>query len=103
VRNRRLYRYCGYRNFASRVRETGVLGYDSAGIATVCEGDSLHPGQTPQSARKLQHIENPSQIGMDILATHGKPEEYNAHPHTDTERRVAVVQNGIIENYRELR
>jgi len=36
------------------------------------------------------------------LATHGKPEEYNAHPHTDTERRVAVVQNGIIENYREL-
>jgi len=35
------------------------------------------------------------------LATHGKP-EYNAHPHTDTERRVAVVQNGIIENYREL-
>jgi len=73
VRNRRLYRYSsGYRNFASRVRETEY--HDSAGIATVCEGE-IHciRRATPQSARKLQHIENPSQIGIDILAaTHGK-------------------------------
>jgi len=58
----------------------------------------------PQSARKLQHIENPSQIGIGHTAGNSRQAgEYNAHPHTDTERRVAVVQNGIIENYRELR
>jgi len=41
-------------------------GYDSAGIATVCEGDSLHPGKGKlhNLREKLQHIENPSQIGI---------------------------------------
>ena len=83
-------------------------GYDSAGIATVCEGEIQcvrAKGKLHNLREKLQHIENPSQIGIGHTrwATHGKPEEYNAHPHTDTERRVAVVQNGIIENYRELR
>jgi glucosamine--fructose-6-phosphate aminotransferase (isomerizing) len=54
---------------------------------------------------KLEQIENPAQIGIGHTrwATHGKPEEYNAHPHLDTALRIAVVQNGIIENYRELR
>jgi glucosamine--fructose-6-phosphate aminotransferase (isomerizing) len=54
---------------------------------------------------KLEKIENPAQIGIGHTrwATHGKPEEYNAHPHLDTALRIAVVQNGIIENYRELR
>ena len=83
-------------------------GYDSAGIATVGEGEIQcvrAKGKLHNLREKLQHIENPSQIGIGHTrwATHGKPEEFNAHPHTDTERRVAVVQNGIIENYRELR
>ena len=83
-------------------------GYDSAGIATVLEGE-IHcvraKGKLHNLREKLERIENPAQIGIGHTrwATHGKPEEYNAHPHMDTAMRVAVVQNGIIENYRELR
>ncbi|MCP2727813.1 glutamine--fructose-6-phosphate transaminase (isomerizing) [Limnofasciculus baicalensis] len=83
-------------------------GYDSAGVATIWEGD-IHSirakGKLYNLRQKLEEIANPAQIGIGHTrwATHGKPEEYNAHPHTDTRRRVAVVQNGIIENYRQLR
>ncbi|NET55059.1 MAG: glutamine--fructose-6-phosphate transaminase (isomerizing) [Symploca sp. SIO2E6] len=83
-------------------------GYDSAGVATVWEG-KIHcvraKGKLHNLREKLDAIENPAQIGIGHTrwATHGKPEEYNAHPHMDSARRVAVVQNGIVENYRELR
>ncbi|MBD2145246.1 glutamine--fructose-6-phosphate transaminase (isomerizing) [Sphaerospermopsis sp. FACHB-1194] len=83
-------------------------GYDSAGIATIWEGD-IHcvraKGKLLNLRSKLEQVENPAQIGIGHTrwATHGKPEEYNAHPHQDTALRIAVVQNGIIENYRELR
>ncbi|MEH1999319.1 MAG: glutamine--fructose-6-phosphate transaminase (isomerizing) [Nostoc sp.] len=83
-------------------------GYDSAGIATIWEGEVncvRAKGKLHNLRSKLEQIETPAQIGIGHTrwATHGKPEEYNAHPHMDTAKRVAVVQNGIIENYRELR
>jgi glutamine---fructose-6-phosphate transaminase (isomerizing) len=90
------------------LRKLEYRGYDSAGIATIWEGQ-VHcvraKGKLQNLQSKLEGLEDPAQVGIGHTrwATHGKPEEYNAHPHTDTARRIAVVQNGIIENYRELR
>jgi glucosamine--fructose-6-phosphate aminotransferase (isomerizing) len=90
------------------LRKLEYRGYDSAGIATVLEGE-IHcvraKGKLHNLESKLAGEDNPARVGIAHTrwATHGKPEEYNAHPHTDTTKRIAVIQNGIIENYRELR
>ena len=90
------------------LRKLEYRGYDSAGIATILD-DEIHcvraKGKLQNLQIKLEHEVNPAQIGIGHTrwATHGKPEEHNAHPHMDCSKVVAVVQNGIIENYRELR
>jgi glutamine---fructose-6-phosphate transaminase (isomerizing) len=92
----------------SGLQKLEYRGYDSAGIATVWE-DKLHlvraKGKLHNLQEKVELDHTPASIGIGHTrwATHGKPEEYNAHPHRDADERLAVVQNGIIENYRELR
>ena len=91
------------------LRRLEYRGYDSAGVAVV----NNHKLDIRKKAGKLVNLEtllgndplpdSTTAIGHTRWATHGIPNDANAHPHTDVANEIAVIHNGIIENFSELR
>jgi glucosamine--fructose-6-phosphate aminotransferase (isomerizing) len=85
-------------------------GYDSAGIAVIDDGGRLTgskaEGKLANLAARLRNgdaLHGTTGVGHTRWATHGRPSDANAHPHMDCSGRIAVIHNGIIENYAPLR
>ena len=109
---------CGIVGYTGNKNATEVLiqglksleyrGYDSAGVAVFC-GNEIKTVKEKGRLKNLKKmlLETPVEgnigIGHTRWATHGAPSDINSHPHTSQNGKIAVVHNGIIENYEELR
>ncbi len=111
---------CGIVGFVGQEQAAPILldglekleyrGYDSAGIAVLSESKGL---QVKKAKGRLQVLRGLTGDGRDVegtlgightrWATHGEPSDLNSHPHLSSGHRIAVVHNGIIENYVEIR
>ena len=106
---------CGIVGYIGRREATPVLiqglkrleyrGYDSFGIATVGSAIEVYKrtGRISDGEAGAVGLHGCIGSGHTRWATHGEPSDVNAHPHTDCAEKIAVVHNGVIENYSELK
>ena len=111
---------CGIIGFAGKKETVPILldglerleyrGYDSAGVAVVSVDGKLQGKKSKGRLAVLREVldsQNPLWgnigIGHTRWATHGEPSDVNAHPHVGQDGKIAVVHNGIIENYLEFK
>ena len=110
---------CGIVGYTGRDQAVGYLieglrtleyrGYDSAGVEVVGADGALHgvkcAGRVSALAERCEtaNLMGTAGIAHTRWATHGAPTDRNSHPHRDCSGRIAIVHNGIIENFRELR
>jgi glucosamine--fructose-6-phosphate aminotransferase (isomerizing) len=113
-----VYKMCGIVGYVGNRKASEILldsikkleyrGYDSAGIVTVDNNEiSLKKdvGKISDVDKKVNFLELNGNIGLahSRWSTHGKVTKENAHPHTDCTGKIAIVHNGIVENYAELK
>ncbi|BFI76296.1 glutamine--fructose-6-phosphate aminotransferase [Sulfurisphaera ohwakuensis] len=92
----------------SALKRLEYRGYDSVGVASISSNGleiRKAKGKVEEVVlqKKIEEMEGYVFLGHTRWATHGPPTDYNAHPHTDCNGNIAIVHNGTIKNYKELR